>query len=227
LTPDKLSQTGRRELRHLLRSYDLELSAVGCPLRRGLDAAENQQPRIEYVKKVMSLSFDLGPRVVTVHAARVPEDAEQRSEATRARRLSESLTELAAHGDRTGVVLAWTTGSETGAALRDYLQRFDTASLGVNFDPASLFLSGFDPLESLRALRGLVRHALAKDARISGASRLARDVALGHGDLDWLQVLGVLEEVEYRGWLMVDRETSVDRSGDLARGVDFLRRLGA
>jgi sugar phosphate isomerase/epimerase len=46
LSPEQLSQTGRREFRNLLRSLDLELAALGCPLRRGLDNAENLQPRI-------------------------------------------------------------------------------------------------------------------------------------------------------------------------------------
>src|SRR6059058_6632212 len=66
LAPDQLSQTGRREFRHLLRAHNLELTAIGCPLRRGLDVAEQQEQRIDHVKKVMSLSFDLGPRVAIV-----------------------------------------------------------------------------------------------------------------------------------------------------------------
>ena len=45
LSPHALSQTGRRELRHLLRSHNLELTALGCPLRHGLDAPENQDAR--------------------------------------------------------------------------------------------------------------------------------------------------------------------------------------
>src|SRR3954454_12914779 len=71
LSPNRLSESGRREFRHLLRAHNLELTAVGCPLRRGLDAAEDQQPRIEHVQKVLSLSFDLGPRVAVVQAGRV------------------------------------------------------------------------------------------------------------------------------------------------------------
>src|SRR5206468_12586882 len=72
LSPSQLSETGRREFRHLLRAYNLELTALGCPLRRGLDVAEDQQPRLEHVRKVMSLSYDLGPRVVIVPAGHVP-----------------------------------------------------------------------------------------------------------------------------------------------------------
>src|SRR3954452_17313363 len=74
LSPTRLSETGRREFRHMLRAYNLELTAVSCPLRRGLDAAEDQQPRLEHVRKVMSLGYELGPRVVIVQAGPVPED---------------------------------------------------------------------------------------------------------------------------------------------------------
>ncbi len=225
LAPDRLSQTGRRELRHLVRSLDLEVAAVGCPLRRGLDAVEDQQPRIEHVKKVMGLAFDLGPRVVVIEAGRVPDAEEQKSGLPRARALDEALRGLGQHGDRVGVTLALETGQEPGTALRDYLNRFDTGSLGVNYDPANLMLNGFDPTKSLRALRGKVRHAHAKDARVGGASRSAREVPLGEGDIDWLSLLGVMEEVEYRGWLTVERESGEDRLGDVARGVTFLRRL--
>src|ERR1700732_3248543 len=77
LSPTRLSDTGRREFRHLLRSHNLELTAIGCPLRRGLDEAEDQQQRIEHVRKVMTLSYDLGPRVVIVEAGRVPGEGEE------------------------------------------------------------------------------------------------------------------------------------------------------
>src|SRR5437764_5149418 len=72
LSPARLSETGRREFRHLLRGYNLELTALGCPLRHGLDVAEDQQPRIEHVRKVMALSFDLGAGRVVLEAGRAP-----------------------------------------------------------------------------------------------------------------------------------------------------------
>ena len=117
LSPTRLSETGRREFRHLLRGHNLELLALGCPLRRGLDEAQDQQPRIEHVRNVMTLSFDLGPRKVVVQAGRVPGE----NEAERGRRMTESLTALAAHGDRVGAVLALETGLESGEALNAYL----------------------------------------------------------------------------------------------------------
>jgi sugar phosphate isomerase/epimerase len=223
LSPSQLSQTGRRELRNLLRTYNLELSAVGCPLRRGLDAAEDQQARIEHVRKVMSLSYDLGPRVVVVQAGAVPQDPSE----PRARVLRESLEDLGAHGDRTGTTLALETGLEPGDKLAAYLASFDSGSLAANLDPANLLLGGFDPHESTRALHGRIAHAHARDARRSSASRAAQEVPLGHGDIDWVLFLGTLEEVGYRGWLAVERETGNDRLADVRNGVAFLKRLGA
>jgi sugar phosphate isomerase/epimerase len=221
LAPNNLSDTGRREFRHLLRGHNLELTALGCPLRRGLDAAQDQQPRIEHVQKVLTLSCDLGPRVVVVQAGAVPD----KDEDERGRRLDESLRALAHHGDRIGAFLALETGLESGVALAAYLKRFDTGGLAANFDPANLLLHGLDPYESARALHGLVRHAHAKDARRASASRAAQEVPLGHGDIDWMQLLAVLEEIEYRGWLTIEREAGDDRLADVAAGVAFLRRI--
>src|SRR5438874_3865931 len=74
LAPDALSKTGRREFRNLLRSLTLDLSAVGCPLRRGLDIAENLQPRMEHVGKVMALALDLVPLIAIVEMPRIPDE---------------------------------------------------------------------------------------------------------------------------------------------------------
>ena len=221
LSPNRLSETGRREFRHLLRSHNLELAALGCPLRRGLDAADDQQPRIDHVRKVMTLAFDLGPRVAVVEAGRVPDEGEDE----RGRLLTESLTALAAHGDRVGATLALETGLESGEALSAYLSRFDSGSLAANLDPANLLMHGFDVYESARALNRRVVRVDAKDARLVGTSRTAQEVALGHGDIDWMQFLAVLEEIEYRGWLTVEREGGDRGLADVEAGVAFLRRF--
>jgi sugar phosphate isomerase/epimerase len=221
LVPDQLSQSGRREFRHLLRAHNLELTALGCPLRRGLDTAENQQPRLEHIQKVLTLSADLGPRLVIVQAGAIPE----KPDSVPGRILDESLRALARHGDRIGATLALETGLESGAVLAAYLKRFDTAALAVNLDPANLLLHGLDPYESTQALHGLVRHVHARDARRASASRAAAEVPLGHGDIDWMMFLAALEQIEYRGWITVEREAGENRLADVASGIALLRRL--
>jgi sugar phosphate isomerase/epimerase len=221
LAPDQLSQTGRREFRNLLRTHNLELTALGCPLRRGLDAVENQDARLEHVRKVMTLAYDLGPRLVIVQAGQVPE----KEDLAPARRLRESLANLAQHGDRTGTTLVLETGLESGAVLATYLRSFEAGSLGANLDPANLLLHAFDPLQAARDLRRLVVHAHARDCRRASTSRAAQEVPLGHGDIDWMSFLETLEEIEYRGWLVVEREQGDNRLADVEAGVAFLRRF--
>src|SRR6478609_4365022 len=98
LAPDRLSDTGRREFRHLLRSHGLELTALGCPLRHGLDEPTNLQPRIDRIRQVLALSFDLGPRTIIVQAGRIPEKPDDPRTAT----LTESLLALGQYADRVG-----------------------------------------------------------------------------------------------------------------------------
>jgi sugar phosphate isomerase/epimerase len=126
----------------LLRSHDQELTAIGCLLRHGLDIPENQEQRIDHVKQVMSLSFDLGPRITIVQAGKVR--VEEQSPANQL--LSEALLTLGQFGDRVGVTLALETGLEAGEVLAQFLARFDTGSLGVNLDPANLLMHDSDPI---------------------------------------------------------------------------------
>jgi L-ribulose-5-phosphate 3-epimerase len=221
LSPRVLSQTGRRELLHLCRSHNLELTALGCPLRHGLDSAEGQEARIENIRNVLSLSFDLQARIVVIQAGRIPQDSDDQ----RTRLMTEALLALGHHGDRTGTVLALVTGQEDGHVLKAFLERFDTGGLGVCLNPAYLLLNGFDPYESARSLRGRIVYGNAQDGRRTDAGRTGREVPLGHGEIDWMQYLSVLEEVEYRGWLTIRRETGENRWGDISAGIQFLRRL--
>jgi len=215
-----LSQTGRRALRHLLRSHGLELTALGCPLRHGLATPEGQEARIEHVQQVLALSYDLGPRIVIVQAGRVP------LEGSPSPGMEEVLRVLGRYGDQVGARLALETGLEAGSVLAPFLDRFDTGGLGVNLNPANLIVGGFDPPEDTRALGTHIIHAYATDARRAAANQAARQVPLGHGDVDWLTLLGALEEVAYRGWLTIEQESATDPLADMKAGVAFLRRLG-
>jgi sugar phosphate isomerase/epimerase len=221
LAPDRLSDTGRREFRNLLRSSNLELAALHCPLRHGLDVAENLQPRIEHVRKVMQLALDLVSRIAIVPLFAIPTDAADPRAAT----AREALTALGAFGDRVGSRLALEAGLDPGDAVRDYLAAFDTGGLAINFDPANFLLNGHDPLASLAALAGRVVHTHARDARTATVSGGAREVPVGAGDIDWMIYVATLESIDYRGYLTVDRETGSDRFADVAAGVSFLRRF--
>jgi sugar phosphate isomerase/epimerase len=221
LAPERLAATARRELKILTRTFNQEFTALNCPLRHGLDVAENQQPRIEYVRNVLSLAFELGPRIAIVPCPRLPGE----KEVERGRLLSEALWDLGRHGDRVGSVLALEIGLDPPEAVRDYLAKFDVGSLKVNYDPANMLVNGYDPVQGVASLHSLIAHTHARDARRTTVSRGTQEVSLGAGDVDWMSYVASLSAVEYRGWLTIEREPGTDRLKEIERGVAFLRRM--
>lgn len=221
LAPDTLGATGRREFRTLLRSFDLELAALNVPIRRGLDVAEDLEPRLDRVRRTMQLAFDLGCRRVVVPCPKLPDDAT----APRALLMRESLLALGTFGDRSGCLTALEIGFDPAQKMKEYLAGFDVGSLKVTFDPANFVLHGHDPLGNLMPLEGMVEHVHARDARSAGVSRGMQEVPLGAGDIDWMALSATLQVLEYDGVLAVEREQGENKLADVANGVKFLRRF--
>jgi sugar phosphate isomerase/epimerase len=221
LAPGALGETGRREFRNLLRSFDLELAALNVPVRRGLDVAADLQPRLERVRKTMQLAFDLGARRVVVTCPKLPDDAA----APRALLMRESLTALGTYGDRIGCVVALEIGFDPAEKVKEYFAGFDVGSLKVTYDPANFLLHGHDPLKNLMPLEGLVAHVHARDARYAGVSRGLQEVPVGAGDIDWMALTATLQVLEFDGFLAVEREQGENKLADVTNGVKFLKRF--
>lgn len=217
--PDQLSDTGRREVAFLLRSHGLELTALGCPMRRGLDDPANLDARIAYVQQSLSLSFELGARRVIVDAGVIPEkdDNPQRQ------LLRHSLMALGAFADRVGSSLAMATGADSPDRLATFLGSMTNAGLGVNFDAGNFLAHGYDPVAAVSTLKGKIIHVYAQDARRGGSGRMVQSVPLGGGDVDWMALSGTLSVNDYRGWIVV--KTDDPDMASVEAGVTFLRRL--
>ena len=220
LAPERLSDTGRRELRSILKNHNLNLTALNCSLRYGLDEAQNAQARLEHIRRVMDLSYELGARITVVPCPRLPAEG-----VTNSGILHEALVDLGQHGDRTGTDLALEVGLDSMERTADYLKSFQRASLRVNYDPANLMLRDQDPIRSMLPLAGLISHVQARDVQQARVSRTAAEVAVGAGDIDWLTLMGTLASLEYRGWIVIKRESAQCQPAELSAAVAFLSRM--
>ena len=220
LAPDQLGTTARRELRTLLRGHLVELVALNCPLRRGLDNPEAIDARLAHLRKVAGLASELGCPRLALPMPGLPRDDEKR----RAEVLNQSLSELARIGDSTGVSISLEVGLDRAPATRDYLCGYDTGSLRVTLDPAALLTGGGNPVDAVLAYGELVDFVQARDAR-RGVSGGAREVPLGEGDVDWNLLVATLDAAGYRGYLTVDTEIGANRPAVARHGVEFLRRF--
>lgn len=201
LSPDRLSETGRRDLRNILRSVQLDLIALHLPTRRPFDTLDQLDDRLARADRAFAMAFDLGSRLVLARVGAIPPE----SEPGRLDVFNQALRELASRADHRGCRLAIETGSEPGSILRAWLDQLAEPPLAASIDPAGLLRQGHDPIAATKDLGEWVAHAYATDiATLGGQQGLpANPLGTGFppGVLDWTEYLGGLEEINYRGFL--------------------------
>jgi sugar phosphate isomerase/epimerase len=218
LAPQQLTQSARREIRHLFASQQLAITALEVPMRVGLDVPEQQEARIDYLRQTMTLAFELGCRSVIIQPGPIPKDDKD----PRLALLTDALLSLGQYGDRVGATLALETDREDPEALDRFLATMNTGGLAVAYNPGFLLVHGHDPYRAARLLRSRIVCVHATDARRGLSPRL---VPVGRGDLDWLEMMAVFVEIEYRGFLTIDVEPGANAQADAAAGVSFLKQL--
>ncbi len=215
--PSELSRTGRRELMHFTRGLGLQLSALGSDFggSRFMDSSRVEQ-RLEQARAIIEMAADLRIPIVTTHLGHVDEQAVQRG------LLREAIERLAEISDRTGTFVAVETGGADPVLLADLLHKINASTLGVCYDPASLLMEGYAPLQSVEPLAGSIFIARARDAMAGSPNHPGREVPLGTGQVDLAEYLAALDQAGYHNVPFVRRTESEHPLADLA---DAKRRL--
>jgi sugar phosphate isomerase/epimerase len=221
LRADDLSQTGVRQIRKMLDDLNLRISAVSFRTRRGYQVLEDLDARIDATKRALRLGYELGTSAVVNHIGRVPPESDLAGIST----LIEALSDLGRHGQKVGALLAAETGTESGEELAALIARLPPGSIGVDFNPASLIMHGHSPRAAVQALAAHVIHVHATDATRDLALGRGIEVPLGQGNAEFPELLGVLEEQQYRGYLTVARHESTSPLADIRQSLEFLRNL--
>jgi sugar phosphate isomerase/epimerase len=196
LSPQRLSETGRRELRHLLRSVELSLVALSLPTRRPFDTIDQLDDRLRRAESAFAMAYELGTTLVLARVGALPAEADVEPRAT----FLGAVRELGRRADHRGVRLAIETGPDSGPNLRALLDDLALPGLAASIDPTALLQHGHDPVATARSLGHWVAHAYAPGSPGLG---LVRPSGLPSSALDWDEYLGSLEEVNYRGFLTV------------------------
>jgi len=218
LPAGELSDTGLRELRKLLNDLNLRVSSVAYPTRRGLADPADLQRRIEATMAAMRMGSRLGAGVIVVPTGPLPGvDSPQRSV------LVESLEALAAWGSRQGVTLALASPDSAPGDVAELLGALPEGLAGADLNPADLIRRGRSPRQFASELRGRIVHVYANDAVSGGGDGV--EVELGRGLADVPELLGALEEGDYRGWLTVQRRNSTRTVDEAADAIAYLRAL--
>lgn len=221
LRPSELSQTGVRHFRKLLMDLNLKVSAIHFPTRRGYNVLDDLDRRIDATKSAMEMAYQLGCNVVCNHIGIVPDDAQGSSWQT----MVQALTDLGNYSHKAGAWLAAKTGSEDGAKLNELLASLPLGAVGVDFDPGNLIINGHSASESVRALGDRVLLFRARDAVRDLAQGRGLEVQLGRGSVDLPDLLSVLEEHQYRGYVTVERQADENPILECQQAIEYLENM--
>lgn len=216
-----LTQTGLRQLRKMLEDRNMQVCAVGFRTHRGYDVPEGLDRRIAATKDALKFAYDIGSSVVVNQIGRVPKEPQGPEWDL----LVQVLSELGKFSQHVGAWLAAETGTEEGADLARLIAALPPGALGVNFDPGNLVVNGFSVPAALEALGPYVMHVHAKDGVRDLAQGRGMEVPLGRGSVDFAELIGTLEEHEYRGFYTIEREKSDDPVFEISQAVSYLRSL--
>jgi sugar phosphate isomerase/epimerase len=219
LTSEQLSATGWRDLKHYLQELSLQVSGTVFPLRRPLADPFQLERRITALQQAMRFAAQLKAATLSVPVGRLP--AQDTAEFKTFREILIDLAQLANH---TGVMLAITPLQDDPAAMADLVRSITTGPVGIDVDPAQLAMAAQSTPDTLRGWYGLIAHVQLRDG-VRDLRGSGEELPVGQGAVDWVELLAVLGEMEYRGWLTAVRTQGADLSGDVRRAVAYVQQL--
>lgn len=219
LTAGGLSDTGRRQLRHVLKEQGLEFAPAVFPLRRPISDEVGLEERVAALSGALRFAGELRVSGLILRPGAIPA-----VETAGRTILHEILNDLARVGDHVGVTPLLATGRETAETLRALLSAVTTGPIGLAWDPAAAVMGGREVESIMRAIPQSIQEVRLRDGfrETDGAGV---ETALGRGEVDWEQVLALLAESDYRGWLTPDRTGGDDPAGDATRAITYVRRV--
>ena len=110
---------------------------------------------------------------------------------------------------------------KTVASLKRAIDQAACPWFGVDLDPVSVLRDRWDLEHVLDAIGGQLRHVRARDA-IKGSGGRTQPAPIGSGSTHWRELLALLAQGAYSGWLPVDTVDLQDRAAEAIRARSVL-----
>ena len=236
-----LSNEKKQSYKDLLKENNLVVSALcGDMGGYGFEIEKDNAERIEKTKAIIDLAVEFGTKVVTTHIGVIPSDKNH----SRYKVMLSALTECGIYAKERGVTLAIETGPEKADTLLAFVK--DTkGGVGVNLDPANFtMVTGQDAVQAVYILKDYIVHTHVKDGKmldknqdptevyhafaVGGVDALNackgfKELPIGEGEVDWNNYLNALKEIDYNGFLTIERECGEDPCKDIILAANFIK----
>lgn len=203
-----------------MSDLNLRVAAIRFPTRHGYDVLQDLDRRIDATKEAMRFAYSIGANVVFNAVGFVPETEDHPCY----QQLQASLADLARYGQHVGALFACETGSEPVERLDQLLASLPEQSIGIAFNPGNLIVNDCYQETSIRHGADRTLSVIARDGVRDLARGRGLEVPLGQGSAEFPQILGVLEDKHYRGWFVIERNSS-NAINEIGHAISYLRSL--
>ena len=221
LRPAELTPTALRQIRKWLDDFGLTVSSVVFQTRRGYHVQEDLEARVAATKAAMDMAYRLGARFVVNRIGPLPPATEE----AEWNLLGAVLHDLARHANQAGAWLAVRIGDDDLDSMVQLQGLLPSGGVLFSLDPAELVIRRKRPADYIEKLGTSIAHVYAKDGVRDATAGKGLEAPLGRGSVDFPQLLGMLEERDYRGPLVLERTECDDPVYEIGQGVKFLRNL--
>jgi L-ribulose-5-phosphate 3-epimerase len=225
--PQVLRDAGIAVVSGMFNTVDEDYSTLESIRRTGgVVPDETWERNWAIVCDVAKLAADLGLRDVSTHAGFLPHDPNDPS----FDKLVDRIKRIAERFSQHGLHLLFETGQETAETLAYFLDALHdegVTNVAVNFDPANMILyDKGDPVLALKHLMPSVRQVHLKDAvRTQTPGTWGNEVVVGEGQVPWPAFVDVLEQSDFAGHLVIEREAGGERVNDIQKAVKFISKI--
>jgi sugar phosphate isomerase/epimerase len=250
MSPENISSAARKNLKSMIEGLGLEISALCGDLGgHGFQDHGLNPLKIEKSKRILDLAVELGTNIVTTHIGIIPEDPDSRIYDS----MQRACEDLGVYAKSLNAYFAIETGPETAKRLKSFLDSLSTNGVSVNFDPANMVMvTGDDPVEGVKLLKEYLVHTHVKDgiqykpvdpryvygflghdsgtdhekiAEMVSSGEYFAEVPLGKGHVNFTDYFAALQEIEYSGYLTIEREVKANPIQDITEAISFIKKF--
>ncbi|MFK7778707.1 MAG: sugar phosphate isomerase/epimerase family protein [Gimesia sp.] len=219
VSPTSFGASGDRHFRKYLEEFNLSVASLRLPSRHALTEPDFLDQRVASIKSALEFAWRLQGPLLIIHPGTIHKGEDGNFE-----NVCEVLNDLARFASHIGTELCIACENNSPTLIRELISEVRSGQIGVELDTAEMIFNQHDPESTIRELHNEIKTYRLRDA-IREMDKGGSEVPLGQGMVMWDQVLPLISETGYRGWLTVDRTQGDQRLEDCQHAITYLESV--